>query len=44
MTKPTAPRQSHKGFRTLICEAEPVRPDERRFNKKGRFAILVKDA
>lgn len=30
------------GFRALVCEAEPVRPDERRFNKKGLFAIIVK--
>lgn len=35
--------KSHSGFRALVCEAEPVRPDERRFNKKGLFAILVKD-
>jgi hypothetical protein len=33
----------HTGFRSLICEAEPVRPDSRRFNGKGLFAILVKD-
>lgn len=30
-------------FRALVCEAEPVRPDERRFNRKGLFAILRKD-
>jgi len=36
--------KTHRGFRALICEAEPVRPDERRFNKKGLFAILVKNA
>jgi len=36
--------KSHSGFRSLICEAEPVRPDMRRFNKKGLFAIVVKDA
>jgi hypothetical protein len=30
------------GFRALVCEAEPVRPDERRFNKKGLFAIVLK--
>lgn len=32
-----------KGFSSLVCEAEPVRPDTRRFNKKGLFAILLKD-
>jgi hypothetical protein len=26
----------------LICEAEPIRPDERRFNDKGLFGILLK--
>jgi hypothetical protein len=35
--------KTHSGFRALVCEAEPVRPDERRFNNKGLFAILVKD-
>ena len=25
-----------------ICEAEPIRPDERRFNQKGLFGILLK--
>lgn len=35
--------KSHKGFSAIVCEAEPVRPDERRFNKKGLFAILRKD-
>ena len=40
------------GFRTfieafsvsqsLICEAEPLRPDLRRFNKKGLFGIILK--
>lgn len=36
--------KSHSGWRALVCEAEPVRPDDRRFNRKGLFAILVKDA
>ncbi|HEY1707713.1 MAG TPA: class I SAM-dependent methyltransferase [Rhizomicrobium sp.] len=35
--------KKHKDFRVLICEAEPVRPDDRRFNHKGLFAILVKN-
>jgi hypothetical protein len=29
-------------FRALVCEAEPTRPDERRFNRRGMFAILLK--
>lgn len=28
-------------YRSLICEAEPLRPDERRFNKKGLFGIVL---
>lgn len=27
---------------SLICEAEPIRPDRRRFNDKGLFGILLK--
>ncbi len=27
----------------LICDAEPVTPDPRRFNKKGLFGIIFKD-
>jgi len=30
------------GFEALVGEAEPARPDERRFNKKGLFAIVLK--
>lgn len=26
----------------LICEAEPIRPDTRRYNQKGVFGILIK--
>jgi hypothetical protein len=26
----------------FVCEAEPVRPDPRRFNKKGLFGIILK--
>jgi predicted O-methyltransferase YrrM len=36
-------RRAATGFRSLVCEAEPVRPDERRFNKKGLFAIVLKE-
>jgi len=28
----------------LVCEAEPIRPDTRRFNQKGLFGILIKPA
>jgi hypothetical protein len=35
--------ESHTGFHAMVCEAEPVRPDERRFNRKGLFAIVLKD-
>src|ERR1043166_2480507 len=30
------------GVTPLVCEAEPVRPDARRFNQKGLFGLLVK--
>lgn len=35
--------QSHTGYHALVCEAEPIRPDTRRFNQRGLFAILLKD-
>jgi hypothetical protein len=28
----------------LVAEAEPVRPDARRFNEKGLFGVLMKPA
>jgi hypothetical protein len=28
--------------KSLLCEAEPLRPDLRRFNKKGLFGIILK--
>jgi hypothetical protein len=34
--------QSVSGHLSLICEAEPLRPDLRRFNKKGLFGIILK--
>ena len=34
--------ETHTGFYSLVCEAEPIRPDMRRFNQKGLFAILLK--
>ena len=30
------------GHLSLICDAEPLHPDLRRFNKKGLFGIIVK--
>ncbi|HEX3944156.1 MAG TPA: class I SAM-dependent methyltransferase [Rhizomicrobium sp.] len=35
---------SISGFRALVCESEPDRPDERRFNRRGLFAVILKDA
>jgi hypothetical protein len=34
--------QTFSGHQSLICEAEPIRPDFRRFNKKGLFGIILK--
>jgi len=30
------------GVESMICEAEPLRPDVRRFNQKGLFGIILK--
>jgi hypothetical protein len=35
--------QSFSGYHSMICEAEPLRPDFRRFNNKGLFGIILKD-
>ena len=35
--------QAFSGHESLICEAEPLHPDERRFNKKGLFGIVLKE-
>jgi hypothetical protein len=35
--------QSFSGHQPLICESEPLRPDLRRFNKKGLFGIILKE-
>jgi hypothetical protein len=29
------------GYQSLVCEAEPIRPDGRRFNMKGLFGIVL---
>jgi len=34
---------AHPDCEALICEAEPLRPDTRRFNQKGLFGIILKD-
>jgi hypothetical protein len=34
--------QVHSDQKCLICEAEPLRPDLRRFNKKGLFSVVLK--
>jgi Methyltransferase domain len=34
--------KSFSGHRSIICEAEPLRPDLRRANKKGMFGIIFK--
>ena len=34
--------QTFSGHKSLICEAEPVRPDLRRFNERGQFGIILK--
>jgi hypothetical protein len=34
--------QSFSGHNANVCEAEPLRPDPRRHNKKGLFGIIIK--
>jgi hypothetical protein len=34
--------QSFSGHKSMICEAEPLHPDLRRFNDKGLFGIILK--
>src|SRR5208337_3105475 len=34
--------ETFAGLPYLICEAEPLRPDYRRFNEKGLFGIVLK--
>lgn len=34
---------AHQGYTAVICEAEPVRPDFRRFNEKGLFGVVLKN-
>jgi hypothetical protein len=34
--------QAYPGHPSFVCEAEPLHPDLRRFNKKGLFGIILK--
>lgn len=34
--------QTFSGHLSMVCEAEPLHPDLRRFNKKGLFGIILK--
>jgi len=34
--------QAFPDHRAIVCEAEPVRPDPRRFNQKGLFGIILR--
>lgn len=36
--------QAFPGQQAIICEAEPLRPDPRRFNQKGLFGVILKQA
>jgi hypothetical protein len=35
--------QNFSGHQSMICEAEPLHPDLRRFNNKGLFGIILKE-
>jgi hypothetical protein len=35
--------ETFSGHQSVICEAEPLRPDLRRFNQKGLFGIILKE-
>ena len=35
--------QAFSGHQSMICEAEPLHPDLRRFNQKGLFGIVLKE-
>jgi len=35
-------RGAFSGHTSFVCDAEPVRPDARRFNKRGQFGIILK--
>jgi Methyltransferase domain len=35
--------QAFSGHQSLVCDAEPLHPDPRRFNQKGLFGIILKE-
>lgn len=35
--------KTFSGHQSVVCEAEPLHPDLRRFNKKGLFGIILKE-
>jgi hypothetical protein len=35
--------QTFSGHQSMVCEAEPLHPDPRRFNEKGLFGIILKE-
>jgi hypothetical protein len=35
--------QAFSGHQRIVCEAEPILPDPRRFNRKGLFGIILKE-
>lgn len=36
-------KQSRSDQRSIVCEAEPIKPNSRRFNSKGLFGIVLKE-
>jgi hypothetical protein len=34
--------ESHSGYPSFVCPAEPITPDTRRYNQRGLFGIIVK--
>ena len=36
-------KQVFSGHQSMICDAEPLRPDLRRFNNKGQFGIILEE-
>jgi hypothetical protein len=36
-------RAANSGLRSAVCEAEPLHPDPRRFNRKGQFGVILTD-
>jgi hypothetical protein len=35
--------KTFSGYQSVVCEAEPLHPDHRRFNKKGLFGVIFKE-